>query len=133
LQVSGVPTAEIRDLIGRQFDNKKVFKNELMSRVPFSSEQVFQIFQYALVDSMRVDSSLALAQLREGALTAEQYETLRLSHGATFRHKIDFEQSVFSTRAEWSSTGDVLADKQLAEKKANLMKLFTIARSSKPK
>ena len=131
LKSSGIPTGGITDLVGKQFDNKKIFKNELMSRTPFSSEQIFDIFQYSLIDSMRIDTTLAFPQFREGELTEEQYQAIRLNHGATFRHKIDLEDSVFNARTAWTSTGNKLLDRQLAEKKTKLIKLFTIDQSSK--
>jgi len=133
LRTTGIPTSTIEDLVGRRFDNKKVFKNELMSRTPFSSEQVFDIFQYSLVDSIRVDTALVLTRFDAGRLSDGQYQSIRLNHGATFRHKIDFEQLVFDSQAEWSVTGNKLVDKQIADKKAALVRLFTIEQSTKIK
>lgn len=131
LKKSGIPTAGIEDLVGVQFDNKKIFRNELMSRTPFTSEQIFEIFQSAIVDSIRVDSALAITQLREGLLSEQQYNGIRLSHGATFRHRIDLEDSLFHTGEGWAPTGNKLVDRQLAERKSQLIKLFTIDQSSK--
>lgn len=131
LRESGVPTSGIGDLVGRQFDNKRVFKNELMSRAPFSNEQIFDIFQYSLIDSIRVDTSLVVSQLSDGQLSQEQYQSIRLNHGATFRHKIDFAQSVFNNQAGWLATGDKITDRQLSQKKLELMKLFTVEQPAK--
>jgi len=133
LRTSGIPTSTIEDLVGRRFDNKKIFKNELMSRTPFSSEQVFDIFQYSLVDSIRVDTALVLTRFDAGRLTEEEYQSIRLNHGATFRHKIDLERLVFDNQAAWSLTGNKLVDKQIADKKATLIRLFTIVQSAKIK
>jgi len=133
LRTSGIPTSTIEDLVGRRFDNKKIFKNELMSRTPFSSEQVFDIFQYSLVDSIRVDTALVLTRFDAGRLTEGQYQSIRLNHGSTFRHKIDFERLVFDNQAAWSVTGNKLVDKQIADKKATLIRLFTIVQSAKIK
>jgi hypothetical protein len=113
-------------MVGKQFDNKKVFKNELTSRAQFSSEQIFTIFRSSAVDSIRVDTALVFSRFTEGELTQEQYQAIRLNHGATFRHRIDFEHSVFGQQAAWSATGSKPADRRLAERKATLIKLFTI-------
>jgi PiT family inorganic phosphate transporter len=133
LQSEGIPTDSIGTLIGARFDNKKVFRNELMSRAAYSSEQIFKIFQYSIIDSILIDTTVVLTQLPSVELTEEQYRSLHHAHGMIFNHKIDFEHAVFDTVPGWNAAGDKLLEKQLSEKKLKVLDVLRIQLESKLK
>ncbi len=86
----GVPTKELHDLVGQEFVSTKVFKNALMERRVYSNEQLYSIFQFALVDSFRIDTSVASSRLDTTVLSAAHRDSLRAAQGLTFRHRHDF-------------------------------------------
>jgi inorganic phosphate transporter, PiT family len=117
LEGESIPVSSIQDLVGKRFDNKKVLRNELMKRYNYTNAQIYSIFQYAIIDSFRIDSAKVglLDSLRFGT---SQLLLLRQNHGKVFQHKIDFDKLVFANPIEWELTGDKLRDKEILEKKS---------------
>jgi PiT family inorganic phosphate transporter len=130
LEEEAIPVENIQDLKGKRFDNKKVLRNELMKRYNYTNAQIYSIFQYALIDSFRIDSTKAglLDTLR---FSPGQISLLKENHGRTFMHKIDFDNLVFAHRGDWELTGNKLLDKEILEKKLLIEELMRVR--SKPK
>ncbi len=127
----GVATEKINDLVGKRFYNKKIFKNELMTRTDFSNNQVYQIFQYAIIDSFKVDSSKVKPMFNEGRLTSSQFALIKQLHGTSYKHKIDFEKSLFGKMEDWNYSGDKLKDKKLDQAKIEIEESLRITNKIK--
>ncbi len=120
----GVPTEPIAPLRGKRFTNKKVLRNELLKRHPYTNTQIYSIFQYAIIDSFRIDSNIVNAQLSGSFLTAEQMSILKANHGKSFPHKIDIEQFLLRTEVSAPPTGNKLSDKQNDEQRRTIEQAF---------
>ncbi len=130
LDEDGIPTAKIKDLVGKRFFNKKLFKNELIKRNNYTNEQIFSIFQYAMIDSFKIDSTLILNQLDRSKFTMEQLGLLKTNHGKTFQHKIEFNSFLIKEKIESELSGNKLFDKQIEDRKNLLENLFRVKSKS---
>ncbi len=130
LDEEDIPTAKIKDLIGKRFFNKKIFKNELLKRTPYNNEQIYSIFQYALIDSFKIDSTLAVNNLDKTKFTQEQIELIKVQHGKAFQHKIEFDNFLIKEKIESDLTGNKLFDKQIEDRIIILKNLFRVKSKS---
>lgn len=125
LREEGVRTAPLTALVNREYANAKSFKREVVERGDYSNADLYRIFNYAAVDSFRIDSSKA-AKLDTARFGADAVEALRRGHGRTFSHRIDFDAAVFPPHAGWTPTGNTLFDKDLQEKKRIIEELMRV-------
>lgn len=125
LEQTGVETASLQDLVGRRFDNPKVFKNEIMARDTFSNQHLFDIFHLAAIDSFRVDTTL-VHTLDTLWFSPAEIASIAAHHGRSFAHQLDFANTVFAAESVWAPTGDPLADKILQQKKRSVETLLRI-------
>ena len=121
-----IPVENVKDLLGKRFTNKKVLRNELMKRNKYSNGQIYTIFQYAIIDSFRIDSVVVNASSMNNYLTDDAVSTLKSNHGKAFRHKIDFERFLEMSRIDFTPTGNKLIDKRIAENKRQLEGAFRV-------
>lgn len=126
LDSTGIPTEKIQDLKGKRFFDKKVFKKELLKRTSYNNDQIYSIFQLAVVDSFRIDTTMVNAKLDKKNFSDEQLKEIKLLHGKSFGYKIDFERTLFSKNDVWLQSGNKLEDRFLSEKKASLENIFRI-------
>lgn len=131
LDHDGIPIDNIKEMTGKRFYNNKVLRNELLKRYTFSNAQIYSIFQYAIIDSFRIDSTLVLANQADNFLSEEQIETLKTNHGKTFKHKIDFDNFLAKRQIEFIPTGNKLIDKRVEENKLLIEKTFRIVIKNK--
>jgi hypothetical protein len=124
LDREGIPIEKIREIAGKRFYNKKVLRNELMKRYNYSNTQIYLIFQYAIIDSFRIDSAALTPAVTEGYLTAAQDSALKRLHGKTFRHKLDFDNALSEHGIDIPVTGNKLIDKENAEHRRVIEQLF---------
>jgi len=126
LKEKNIDTSNLTDLIGKRFYNKKIFRQELLSKSKFDNDQIFAIFQYAIVDSFRVDSVAAKNVLSTNQFSSSQINHLKTFHGISYSHKHDLESDLFSDSSLWEITGNKIADKSILEKKLLIENLFRI-------
>ncbi len=133
LNSEGIDTEKIKDLLGQRFDNSRTFLNELKKRYDFNNTQIYSVFNYSLIDSFKIDSSLIYTLPVEYNFTSAEKSFLKELHGKSFNHKIDFEETVFNNFAVWIPTGDKSYDVNISEKKNAIEDLFRIPlNSNKP-
>lgn len=125
LKMEGIETREITELTGAQFDNKKVFRNELLSRHDYDNSQLFVLFKYAIIDSFRVDTMKIDGAVRQ-QLNAAQFNKIRSLQNSAFSHKHEFEKALFHADSAWYGFGNKLYEKELKEKKLLLENIFRI-------
>jgi len=130
LNSENIPTEKINDLVSKRFVNKKVFRNELLQRYSFNNDQIFAIFNYALIDSFVVDSNLINKKLNHKIFSASQINQLKNMHNSAFSHKIDLEKAVFNNDS-WKPTGNKLKDKEIEENKLLLENFFRVKNKTK--
>jgi len=133
LNDEGIETEKINDLLNERFTNNKIFLNELKKRYDYNSEQIYSIYKYALIDSFKIDSMLVIKSLSSDQFSIEQINGLKILHGKSFSHKIDFEEAVFSDSNQWRMNGDKLKDKELSEKKNIIENIFRVTQNNKHK
>ncbi len=126
LQTENIPTQNITDLLNKRFENKKEFRNELLGRYDYTNDQIYTIFNYALIDSFKVDSNLVNQKIDPKEFSSSQISSLKKLHNKTFSHRIDFENSVFDGNGIWKSTGNKLDDKKIKENKLIIEQLFRV-------
>ncbi|HRI46173.1 MAG TPA: hypothetical protein PK559_03630, partial [Ignavibacteriaceae bacterium] len=126
LEADGVDTSPILDMVGIRFNNKKVFRNELMDRKEFQNQDLFLIFNYAIVDSFKVDSAVINEKIDFEKFNEDEISELKKLHGKAFSHKIDFEKYISENLSEWFVNGDRLHDKILKEKIQLIEEIFRV-------
>jgi PiT family inorganic phosphate transporter len=124
LDSEGIPVEKMKELSGNRFYNKKILRNELLKRHNYTNAQIFTIFQYAIIDSFRIDSTVLTPAMTEGYLTAAQDSALKRLHGKTFRHKLDFDRALSEHHIDVPETGNKLIDKENAEHRRVIEQLF---------
>jgi PiT family inorganic phosphate transporter len=129
----GIDTKNLNDLIGIRYFNTKVFRDELLDRKKFTNNELFLIFNYAIVDSFKADSMLVLEKLDMSKFSNDQINEIKKLHGKSFSHKIDFKEAAFRSSDIWKMTGEKLADRQLQEKMLLIEDLFRIETNKKTK
>ncbi len=122
----GLETKQLKDLIGKRFYNKKIFTNELLSRAPYTNDHIYMIFQYSIVDSFRIDTAKIAGFVKDGTLSMDRLSSLKLKQGKTFKHKLDFENSLFENDTVWIATGKKLDDKETELLKSSIGEVFRI-------
>jgi PiT family inorganic phosphate transporter len=130
LESEGINTKSLADLINKRFENKKEFRSELLKRDDFSNAQIYEIFNYALVDSFVVDSNLINKELDLNYFTSSELIPIKKMHGKTFSNKLDFENQVFSG-SDWSDQLYKLKQKEIAEKKRVIEELLRVKKQNK--
>jgi PiT family inorganic phosphate transporter len=131
LEKEGIPVDNIKEMAGKRFYNKKVLRNELLKRNNYTNAQIYSIFQYAIIDSFRIDSTIIVSKLAKNFLSDEQAAALKSYHGKTFRHKIDFEKFLVKAQIEFVPTGNKLVDKQIEENKLIIESTLRISAKNK--
>ena len=122
----GLDTTGFSDLIGKRFNHPKLFRYELLKRRKFNNNELFLIFNYSLVDSFKVDSTLVIEKLDKTKFSEQQIAALNALHGKSFSHKLDFENAVFGNNNLWRKTGNKLEDRIMDEKILLIEELFRI-------
>jgi PiT family inorganic phosphate transporter len=128
LEQDGIETEKISDLVNKRFLQNKIFRNELLERHPYSTEELYSIFHYAIIDSFKIDSILVLKSLshNDDLFKHDQIEEIKRLHGKSFSHKIDFNAAVFYNKNQWEMNGDLLRDKHISDKKVLIQNIFRV-------
>lgn len=131
LKSEGIRTDKIEDLISKRFLNKKEFRNQILGRHNYSSEQIYSIFNYSLIDSFVVDSNKVNRSLPGLGFTKDEKDFLKSLHSKSYSHKIDFEKDLFLSTEIWKSNGNKLREKEIEQKRLIIEQLFRIKKSNK--
>jgi PiT family inorganic phosphate transporter len=130
LEKDSIPVQNIKILAGKRFTNKKVMRDELLNRYNYTDAQIFTIFQCALIDSFRIDSTCAYLSATKSMFSAEQKKTLAEDHGKVFRHKIEFDSYLHKENILDDLTGNKLLDKQTRERQLILEQTFRVSKTN---
>ncbi|MDP3831592.1 MAG: inorganic phosphate transporter, partial [Ignavibacteriaceae bacterium] len=126
LNDEGVDTTPISDMVGIRYNNKKVFRNELMDRKEYQNQELFSIFNYAMIDSFKIDSTIINEKIDFEKFNSDEITELKRLHGKAFSHKTDFEKYMTDNLSHWFSNGDRLHDKILKEKFQFIEDIFRV-------
>lgn len=130
LEVAGVNTTNINDLLNIRFNNTKTFRNQLLERYDFNNDELYSIFSFSIIDSFAVDSILIKDNLDTNEFSKWQIDTLKKLHGKTYSHKIDFEDEILNETI-FKMNGDKLHDKDVDEQKKILENLLRVKQLNK--
>ncbi|HMN47537.1 MAG TPA: inorganic phosphate transporter [Ignavibacteriaceae bacterium] len=125
LNSEGVNTARISDLLNKRFENKKEFRNQLLERYNYNNDQLYSIFNYALIDSFAVDSNLINKKLNLEQISSAKIDSIKKLHNKKFSHKIDFDEALFNGK-EWETSVNKLEAKRVEEEKEIFEQLFRV-------
>lgn len=125
LNSEGVNTARISDLLNKRFENKKEFRNQLLERYNYNNDQLYSIFNYALIDSFAVDSNLINNKLNLEQISSAKIDSIKKLHNKKFSHKIDFDEALFNGK-EWETSVNKLEAKRVEEEKEIFEQLFRV-------
>lgn len=126
LNEQGIETAKLKDILGKRFYNKKIFRNSLLERENYNNEQIYLIFQYSIIDSFKVDTARISSLSKMNLISQERFLSVKAKHGKKFSHKVDFEKSLFDKDTLWASTGNKLLDKETEKLKSDLLDAFRV-------
>lgn len=125
LNSEGVNTARISDMLNKRFENKKEFRNQLLERYNYNNDQLYSIFNYALIDSFAVDSNLINNKLNLEQISSAKIDSIKKLHNKKFSHKIDFDEALFNGK-EWETSVNKLEAKRVEEEKEIFEQLFRV-------
>lgn len=125
LNSEGVNTARISDMLNKRFENKKEFRNQLLERYNYNNDQLYSIFNYALIDSFAVDSNLINNKLNLEQISSAKIDSIKKLHNKKFSHKIDFDEALFNGK-EWENSVNKLEAKRVEEEKEIFEQLFRV-------
>lgn len=124
---NNIKSTELNSIVGKRFFNIKEFKNEIQKRGKYSEEELFKIFQLSKVDSFKIDSNKVKDFYKSKLLSENQFSFIKLYHGKSFSHKIDFQKAIFN-ESSWKSNGDKLHDNEINKLKELLENNFRITK-----
>ncbi len=91
---SGVNTNNLEDLINIKFEDAKHFRDELLQREQLTNKDLYIIYNFAKVDSFRIDSVIINKRYNEKYFSFPQSELLKKYHGREFTHKEDLINTI---------------------------------------
>lgn len=97
----GIDTTLLAPLGGGTYDGSSAFRQAVEARGTWSEQQLVAVFAAARLDSIVVDSTLALRGLDTTLLTAAQRRGLSGLHGEVFPHRWQFERALERSDPGW--------------------------------
>lgn len=126
LESDGIKTQNLMPLLNKQFDNNRVFHNEITANGKFKNDEIYLIYKYSLLEFYQVDSTLIYLPESEKFLNEPEINYLKSFHGKTFTHRIDFENMIIKNYSGWSGNKDLLIQNQINNKINYLENLFRL-------
>jgi PiT family inorganic phosphate transporter len=127
LDREGIPTQPLAKLSGRQFSGSANFRLALRGQYRWTEKQLYQIFSYSELDSIRVDSSQVTVAFASAPLSAGQVGAVKSLHGKLFVHHWQVVQALVDSCQEWrprSGRGTELFNKELKQRREILFASF---------
>jgi len=101
LEQEGIATKPLNPLRGKLFIGAASFRSALRNTSPWTEKELFKIFSYAELDTLKVDSTRAKAQLGDDLLSLEQMRAIVSLHGQTFVHRWQLDSALVNASEEW--------------------------------
>jgi PiT family inorganic phosphate transporter len=102
IAVRGVDTTHLADLSGTRFSGSSAFRQNLERQKAWTERDLFVIFSSAEMDSLRVDSLSAAANLDSTMISPGQRRALYSLHGRVFVHRWQLDRALEGCDAEWA-------------------------------
>jgi inorganic phosphate transporter, PiT family len=123
LNEEGINTDPLKLLSGKRFSNSRQFKNELQKHSKFSEHELFVIFNYSTVDSLKIDTNKIISEKEKSGFSTREIEILKPMQGKIFIHHFIFADWIMQ---EYSKNGIITEPKEIETKTAFLINLFKI-------
>ncbi len=102
LEAREFPAARFESLKSKRIVGAANLRNALRSLYPWREEELFTIFSFAEIDSMRIDTvSILKADLGDQRLSPGQFRALAALHGREFAHRWQLDEALVSESEEW--------------------------------
>jgi inorganic phosphate transporter, PiT family len=127
LSAEGVPAAPLAKLSGRPFLGSANFRHALRGQQRWTENQLFQIFSYSEVDTIRVDSSQIGRVFSAAPLSARQESSLKNLHGKLFVRRWQISRALIDSCDEWkpkTGRGTEIFNKELKRRMELLYTAF---------
>ncbi|MCX6136936.1 MAG: inorganic phosphate transporter [Ignavibacteriales bacterium] len=131
LTKEGIPPGPLAKLSGRPFLGSANFRQALRGQQRWTENQLFLIFSYSELDTIRVDSALVPRVFASAPLSAGQAEAVKKLHRRLFVHRWQVVQSLVDSCDEWkprSGRGTEILNKELKQRRELLFTAFRIQR-----
>ena len=123
LNNEGITSVNLSSLSGKRFSNSKQFKNELKKISKFKEHDLFLIFNYSGVDSIKVDSNKFINNKIKEQFSIPECESIKKIQGKIFIHHFEFFDVL---SAEYKKAGIDLQAKEFENKRESLINIFKL-------
>ncbi len=96
LKDEGITVKNSDNINNKRFQNSKLFKRELQSSGKYKESELVAIFNFAAVDSIKIDTVKFLGSKFGAQIPESHYKALKNLHGKIFLHKFIFLDSIES-------------------------------------
>jgi PiT family inorganic phosphate transporter len=122
LNEEGINVDKLKDLSGHRFVNSKKFKENLNAISNFKENELVTIFNYSLVDSIKVDSTELIKYTKRLVFDDEEIEAIKNLHGKVFIHPFEFKDALKNIYNKYSIK---VIDTDFETKQNELINLFS--------
>lgn len=122
LNEDGINVNQLKDLSGQRFSSSKKFKESLMSISNYKERELFSIFNYSAVDSIKVDSAKLIQYKKRLVFDDNEIDAIKNLHGKIYIHEFEFIDALKSIYKKHSIN---ILDKEFQSKQNELINLFS--------
>ncbi len=119
-------------ITGKVFLSGRKFKYVLKHITNLNSEQINEVIRFAEIDSLKIDSIVAMEKLSPKWFTYNQIQAVKKLHGKVFAHKWQLVDALSSLTDEWKFRDNTRHNRpynrELAKKYEKLFEIFSISR-----
>jgi PiT family inorganic phosphate transporter len=126
LEQEDINTNALEPLKGRLFLGAAGFRHTLRNKSLWTEKELFKIFSFAELDSMKVDSVRAKAQCGD-LISSEQFRAVCALHGRSFVHRWQLDTALVKESQEWKlqkGTGYEAVNKKIKQQYHLLYQAF---------
>lgn len=123
LNESGIKVNLLKDLSGQRFTSSKKFKERLNKISNFKERELFSIFNFSAVDSIKVDSVILNKYRKKYVFDDNEIMAIKSLHNKIFIHEFEFKDAIKEVYDKYSVN---FLDKEFENRQIELLNLFSL-------
>ncbi len=136
LKEKDVPVEHLSDIAGQRFKGSAQFRLSLIEQFAWKEKQIYDIFYYAEVDSMVIDTGLIQSGLKTQDYSDNQITALKKLHGRLFIHHWQFDRELETMHDDWKlreGSENRIHNKNISRNREELYSVFSKTKISELK
>jgi PiT family inorganic phosphate transporter len=102
LKAQGIEEAPLKKLEGKKFYSSGSFRQALWNQKQWKEQELYLIFSYAHLDTIKIDSNRAKLLIESTEITPAQRQALLILHGRQFAYHWQLEKALIEGSDEWN-------------------------------